>query len=212
MTANFLLDGSASDYISEYNAFLFAITKAIRSEVFTAMPVKVTSVTRNAIGGGGGFLDAQPLIEEVFSTGETSPSDILKGLRYFRYQSGTTAFICDPQVGDIGLAVFAKTDVSNLDDVNKRDTVPPASYRTFSPADGFYFGGFWGNVNPKTYIVIDEDGTINIRSDGGVTINGNVTVVGKVSATVDVETNGISLKGHTHGGVERGISQTDTPS
>ena len=53
--------------------------------------------------------------------------------------------------------------------------------------------------------------------NGGQTINGNSvsygnqTINGSVSATVDIKVSNISLKSHTHGGVESGGSSTSGP-
>lgn len=60
-------------------------------------------------------------------------------------------------------------------------------------------------------------GTAEITADGGVTvnadvvINGDVQVNGTLTASEDVIADGISLKTHTHGGVETGGGSTGEP-
>ena len=73
---------------------------------------------------------------------EFNSSVTIPHLPYFRYQHGTAAIICDPKVGDLGLAVFAQQDCSRL----TGDTTPqaPGTFRCFDMSDGFYVGGFWG--------------------------------------------------------------------
>ena len=114
-----------------------------------------------------------------------------------RYQAGTAGIILDPVAGDIGLAVFAQKDCSN---VVQGTTEPqqPGSFRGNSMANGFYVGGFL-NQNPTTIIELKQDGSIFINATGNVTVKG------------DVIADGISLKNHTHGGVESGGSDTGKP-
>ena len=61
-----------------------------------------------------------------------------------------------------------------------------------------------------------DNGQIEITASGGVTINGNLTVIGTVDASVDVTAGAIntSLTSHTHtvAGVQAGLgSVTTTP-
>lgn len=58
-----------------------------------------------------------------------------------------------------------------------------------------------------TRLRMKADGTVEIVS-AGVTIASNLTVQGQITATGDVVGGGISLQGHTHGGVESGGSNT----
>lgn len=55
--------------------------------------------------------------------------------------------------------------------------------------------------------MINGSQTIN----GDSTSYGNQTINGSVTATVDVEASGISLKSHTHGGVDTGGGSTSSP-
>ena len=53
--------------------------------------------------------------------------------------------------------------------------------------------------------------TDNANFDSNVAVSGNEDVSGNVTANGDVTGSGISLSGHTHGGVESGSSNTGGP-
>lgn len=59
-------------------------------------------------------------------------------------------------------------------------------------------------------ITLTGDG-VEITAPGGVTITGDVDVTGTITASADVIGGGISLKTHTHGGVQSGGSSTGGP-
>lgn len=175
---------------SAYNAMDFIIKRAISEKVNTAIICKV-------VNRSGQYVDVLPLVTPVNGFGETVEPTTLFHLPYMRYQAGTAGIILDPVAGDIGLAVFAQKDCSN---VVQGTTEPqqPGSFRGNSMANGFYVGGFL-NQNPTTIIELKQDGSIFINATGNVTVKG------------DVIADGISLKNHTHGGVESGGSDTGKP-
>lgn len=175
---------------SAYNAMDFIIKRAISEKVNTAIICKV-------INRSGQYVDVLPLVTPVNGFGETVEPTTLFHLPYMRYQAGTAGIMLDPVAGDIGLAVFAQKDCSN---VVQGTTEPqqPGSFRGNSMANGFYVGGFL-NQNPTTIIELKQDGSIFINATGNVTVKG------------DVIADGISLKNHTHGGVESGGSDTGKP-
>lgn len=59
--------------------------------------------------------------------------------------------------------------------------------------------------------ILPSGATFSLESNGGLTINGDVDVIGKITATVDVVADGVSLKDHPHPGVLRGAALTDPP-
>ena len=180
---------------SEYNSLQFLVQQAIRQQVHTAIPVKVQAVD-------GFFVDVLPLVSSVDGYGESVEPTTLFHLPVFRYHAGVAAVIVDPVPGDIGLAVFAQSDSSN---VNTDTDAPqqPGSFRRYSMSDGFYFGGFH-NAAPSVYIEVTQDGVVNIEA-ATVNISGNVNIGG------DATIGGISFAGHVHGGVEPGGGTTSTP-
>lgn len=72
--------------------------------------------------------------------------------------------------------------------------------------------------------ILPANATAMIEATGGITLRGDVTIEGDLAvqgaaqvdetltATEDVVADGISLVGHTHGGVQSGASDTDPPS
>lgn len=194
---------------SEYNSLQFLVQQAIRGQVHTAIPVKVQSVS-------GLFVDVLPLVSNVDGYGEAVEPTTIYHLPVFRYHAGVAAFIVDPVVGDIGLAVFAQSDSSN---VQEGTSTPqqPGSFRRFSQSDGFYFGGFHKSA-PSVFIEVKQDSTIQIVAPTSVTVtspqvsfSGNVSMSGSLSVTGDANISGISFTGHVHGGIEPGSSDTSTP-
>lgn len=202
---------------SEQNALDYLILTKILTTVHTAIPVRVDKVTRPNHSGASGYLSATPLIAQIDNEGNTLPQVSIPKLRWFRYQAGTCAIICDPKPGDVGLAVFAQRDVNALTGGN--EPVRPDTFRVFDMSDGFFFGGFWGKT-PATYIEIN-DNKVEIKADvhiiGKVTTTDTITadkdIITKtnVKATGEVTGSGINLSSHVHGGVESGPSTTGTP-
>jgi hypothetical protein len=181
---------------SPYNSLSFMIQQAIREQVNTCIICKV-------VGVSDGYVDVLPLVTQVSGKDEAIAPTTLYHLPYMRYHAGIAAVILNPVVGDIGLAVFAGKDCSNVK-VGTSEPVPPASFRDNSMANGFFLGGFL-NREPSTFIELKQNGSINIVANGGINITGNVTVNGDVTA------NGISLINHVHSGVEAGGSNTGKP-
>lgn len=69
-------------------------------------------------------------------------------------------------------------------------------------------------VHPPTgsRIRLNADGSISVSpANGTVTLTGNLNVSGTVTAEQDVLAGGISVKQHTHGGVQPGGSSTGKP-
>jgi phage baseplate assembly protein V len=64
----------------------------------------------------------------------------------------------------------------------------------------------------KLTAVLPAGGTALIEAPGGLTIRGDVTVEGKLTARDDVVGGGVSLKNHKHGGVQAGAAQTGAPA
>lgn len=97
--------------------------------------------------------------------------------------------------------------------------------RSHSLSDGIFQLGFLPDnekfIYPDGEIVIglkNNTFTLNVAENGGLTItaksftiNSDVTINGKLTATTDVVGGGISLKSHTHSGVTSGSSNTGLP-
>lgn len=216
------------------NSMEFFIRSLISQVVSTSLPVVVTAVERKGEEAGAGYVTVKPLLQPRNNSGDGLEVTTIPKLPYFRLQHGTAAIICDPKVGDIGLAVVAKHDISNING----STTPkvPATYRKFDPSDSFYIGGFWGKA-PEVFIHLEDEGTIKIKAPTKITmeapecevnastsftvnsaqinLNGPISGGGSGGAdatfTGDVNAKGISLTSHTHTGVQSGNSSTGAP-
>ena len=216
------------------NSMEFFIRSLISQVVSTSLPVVVTAVERKGEDAGAGYVTVKPLLQPRNNSGDGLEVTTIPKLPYFRLQHGKAAIICDPKVGDIGLAVVAKHDISNING----STTPkvPATYRKFDPSDSFYIGGFWGKA-PEVFIHLEDEGTIKIKAPTKITIespecevnastsftvnsaqinlNGPISGGGSGGAdatfTGDVNAKGISLTSHTHTGVQSGNSSTRAP-
>lgn len=216
------------------NSMEFFIRSLISQVVSTSLPVVVTAVERKGEEAGAGYVTVKPLLQPRNNSGDGLEVTTIPKFPYFRLQHGKAAIICDPKVGDIGLAVVAKHDISNING----STTPkvPATYRKFDPSDSFYIGGFWGKA-PEVFIHLEDEGTIKIKAPTKITIespecevnasasftvnsaqinlNGPISGGGSGGAdatfTGDVNAKGISLTSHTHTGVQSGNSSTGAP-
>lgn len=189
-----------------FNALEFIIGAAT-DKMATAIPVKVVAVYP---GGKGptGYIDALPLVAFQAGNGESIQPVTLFHLPYSRIQGGVAALIIDPIVGDIGLAVFAHSDSSNVG-VGTTEPQAAGSKRHHSMSDGFYIGGFL-NQTPTCYLELTQS-TAELRAVGGIHLIGDVTVDGKITSTGDMVSGSISAQHHVHGGVQSGGSATSTP-
>lgn len=216
------------------NSMEFFIRSLISQVVSTSLPVVVTAVESKGEEAGAGYVTVKPLLQPRNNSGDGLEVTTIPKLPYFRLQHGKAAIICDPKVGDIGLAVVAKHDISNING----STTPkvPATYRKFDPSDSFYIGGFWGKA-PEVFIHLEDEGTIQIKAPTKITmeapecevnastsftvnsaqinLNGPISGGGSGGAdatfTGDVNAKGISLTSHTHTGVQSGNSSTGAP-
>lgn len=148
-----------TDTTGEFNSSL-AIARSVTARMSTATEVQVVSVTNSGGLSPVGFVDVQPLVNQVDGAGKSTPHGILHRLPYFRLQGGTDAVILDPKVGDIGIAVFADHDISAVN--NAKAQANPGSGRRFDMADGMYIGGVL-NGKPEQYIQFNTEG-IHVHS------------------------------------------------
>jgi GpV Apex motif len=137
-----------TDTASEFNA-MRAVVRALIARINTCTEVQVVAVTNAGDLSPVGFVDVQPLVNQLDGAGKSIPHGVLHRLPYFRLQGGTDAVIIDPKVGDIGIAVFADHDISAV--ANAKAQANPGSGRRFDMADGLYIGGVLNGV-PEQYI------------------------------------------------------------
>lgn len=226
---------SLSTFGSEFNAQTLFV-RSILARIHTATLVKVVACTNAGGVSAVGTVDVQPLINQVDGDGNMTVHAVVHKLPYFRLQGGANAIICDPQPGDIGVAVFVDRDASTV--IATKAQANPGSGRWFDMADGMYFGGML-NAAPVQYVqfvgsdlhvtsttgkvvltdkngsvvTMNGDGTGAMTFDAGLTVNANVTVNGWVEATGEGTFNGghtVSQHTHTQGVDSHGDTEVPT--
>jgi len=218
MTANqqaYTTFGSLPDTTSEFNRMAFVV-RSIMSQQATTTLVIVRAVE-------GDTVDVQPMVAQVDGAGNAVDHGIIHGLPVWRLQGGNSAVIVVPAVGDIGLAVFASTDISNV----KRAKGPttPGSFRRFDWADGIYLGGLL-NVEPTQFLRMDDSGVTITAADGQpvtinadsvvinadtVTMSGDLVVTGSITGGAGSTFGGKAFDGHLHSGVTTGGGNSGPP-
>lgn len=207
----------------EWNRLEFAI-RMVQGRQATATLVKVLAVSPGPTDGEPPRVDVQPLVSQVDGAGNGTPHGTIHDLPCFRYQAGGCAVIIDPVVGDIGLAVFAHTDISSVKAT--RAAALPGSRRRFDWSDGMYLGAMLG-AQPTSYVKIGPDGVtvqadaglpVTVRTTGTVTIDaptvaltGDLTVQGDIMTGPGSTFNGKSFDSHTHSGVTTGTGTSGPP-
>lgn len=181
-------------YGSELNAQEFFIRSIVKRMISTAIPVRVDAVeSRAGEGSGALYVDVTPLICQTDADGNSIDPVSIPHLPYFRLQHGSAAVICDPKVGDIGLAIFAQQDVSRL--TGQTNPVAPGTFRCFDMSDGFYIGGFWGQ-KPTTFIHIEDSGHVTITAPEAVVVNTTTATV-NASGSTKIDSPSVTITGDT---------------
>ena len=131
-----------------------------------------------------GFVDMRVLVDMTDGKGTVVKHAEIPNVPYCRIQGGPNALIVDPQVGDIGIALFCSRDISAIKSVKK--SAPPGSWRMHSFSDALYIGGIL-NQTPTSYIQI-VDNVILINNPTAVTINTSTATVNADSTVINSTT------------------------
>ena len=207
---------------SDVNAFSFFVDAMIKRRVNTALPVIVTAVEPGGTGATG-RVTVRPLVCQTDAERNVLKPAELFSVPYSRVQGGVAAVICDPIPGDIGLAVFAQQDSSNVD-VGTASPVQPGSFRSFDAADAFFFGGFL-NRAPEVWLELAQDGTATLHAPNKIRIEtplveftGRLVQTGEdstdrstmrggfINIGGEIVSNGISVEHHVHTGDSGGTT------
>ncbi|ALX93944.1 hypothetical protein AV650_10450 [Serratia fonticola] len=192
---------SAEDRASQENLLIAMMKQFMGLKCFTAV-VNVIAVSTDEELSPVGFVDVKPMVNLLAASGDRVDHNTLYSLPFFRLQGGSNAIVIDPQPGDIGVAIFADRDITNIKKTRKPGN--PGSFRRNHYSDGLYIGGFL-NGSP-TQVIQFLNGGIKITSPE-VNING-LKVLGDGTLVLK---DGIVVDSHKHGGVESGGSSTNTP-
>lgn len=212
------LDPSSSWGI--YNSLQFFVQQSL-AKVQTATIVKVVACSNNGGVSVVGTVDVQILVNQITGQMLATPHVTMYSLPYLRIQGGTNAVIIDPQPGDIGIAVFASRDITNVK--STKTQANPGSFRMHDFGDGMYLGGLL-NGSPSQFVQFTSSG-ITLISPGTITLQapnivlngalqqtgGNATMSQSLTVTGDVTADGTSLHAHVHGGVTAGSADTGVP-
>lgn len=150
----------------EFNNMAFMVQQAL-GKMQTATLVRIESCTNAGGLSPVGYVDVTPLVNQLDGQGNPTPHVTIYNVPYFRLQGGANGIIIDPQKGDIGVAVFASRDISQVKTTKKQGN--PGSHRQYSFADGMYLGGML-NGTPTQYIQFSTAG-IRIHSPTRVKID-----------------------------------------
>ena len=169
------------------------IARQIMNRICTTTLCKVVKVTNAGELSEAGFIDVQPLVNQVDSTGKPVDHAVIFNIPYLRIQGGANAIIIDPAVGDIGYVGFASHDISGV--VAARGQANPASFRRYDMADAVWIGGIL-NSAPTQYIQFNSAGikmvsphSIQLEAADGVNITAPVIRInGSASVTINTPT------------------------
>lgn len=190
--------------VGSFNATAFLVQQILNRCNFATL-VKVVACTNSGGVSPVGFVDVQPLVNQLDGQNNSVPHGVVYGLPYLRLQGGSNAIIIDPVVGDIGMATFADRDISAVKASGAQSN--PGSKRRNDMADGMYLGGMI-NGAPTQYIQFTASGLniispnpINVTSTTSVNVTAPVinmgasgqTLLGLIKSTVVAIYNG-----HTH--------------
>lgn len=202
------------DVATEYATLSF-IWQQKMSQIATLTLVKIIDCTNDGGLEPVGTVTVQPLVNLMSGDRTSFPHKPLYHLPYLRTQGGANAIIMDPKPGDIGLAGFCSRDISAVQ--NSKAQANPGSYRMFSMADGLYIGGCLNGV-PEQYVLFDDAGIVVVSPNAitlrapAITLDGDVEVTGMLHTPQDVFADTVSLKDHTHGGVDPGGGNSGPPN
>lgn len=152
---------------SEFNTTDFIVRQILR-QTCTATLVLVKAVDTVAR-----TVDVQPMVHQLDGYGNVVPHGLVHGAPYVTLQGGSCAILIDPQVGDIGLAVFGSSDLSSVK-ANKAPS-PPGSLRRNDWSDAIYLGGLL-NPAPTQFVRFLQSGGVDLVATGQVTISTSGTV------------------------------------
>lgn len=205
---------------NSFNEIYFLVSNML-GKSSTAALVRVEAVRGGGVGPIG-RCDVKPLVYQMDAEGKALPHGVIHDLPYMRVQGGTRgAVICDPVVGDVGLAIFCDRDISSVKAGNGSPALP-ASRRMHDMADGLYLGAFIA-ATPEQYVHFG-DGEVTVKAvsrviidapelvaTGAVRVEEDLAVVGSGTVEGDLTAAGVSVQNHIHSGVTAGTGQSGPP-
>ena len=182
------------------NALDFFVEQRLKS-VFTCDLVRVINVDANSV-------DVVPLVYQVNGDNEILKQEPIYGVPFTRQQAGANGIILTPVVGDLGVVVYARRDISSV--ISSGGENVPDTRRIMSEQDAIYLCSVASLMTAPTRFIQFTDSGINITPNTTLTIDGDVVVTGTVTAS-DCISGTISGLNHTHGNVQNGSGTTSSP-
>lgn len=189
-----------------YNGIAFVVQQLL-AKIQTATLVEVVSCTNNGNLAPVGTVNVKPLVNQVDAAGNPFPHTTIFNVPYVRMFGGNggNAIILDPQAGDIGVAVFASRDISQV--IATEAQANPGSARQYDFSDAMYLFGMLNGGTPSQYVQFNSAG-ISIVSPTAITLQApQINLQGAVAQSDGIMTvqtdvtagpNNISAVGHTH--------------
>ncbi len=198
-----LLVGNAdpSSASSEFTAQEFHVQQAL-SQINTATVVKIVRAPYDKDGKDidpgsvvpVGFVDVQPMINQIDGRGQPTAHGTVFRLSYHRFQGGGNAIIADPEKDDIGQMVVNSRDTSSVRATN--DVANPGSRRKFDLADGIYVGSPQQKEKPEQYLSFPKGGIVICSKDGWkITFNEDGIKLEAKGNTITMEEDGVKING-----------------
>jgi len=196
METNYQGHQNPGDSAGQFGAQAFII-KQMLSRLQTMTLVKVITCTNAGGLSAVGFVDVEPLVNQIDGEGNGKPHKPLYNLPYSRLQGGANAIILDPKPGDIGIAGFASRSIAKVKKTRKRSN--PDTFSQFSMSDGMYLGGALNGL-PTNYIQFTDGGDIIIHSSGNISLSApTITTSGAWEHTGTLKNNGVNISStHVH--------------
>lgn len=223
------------DTSTEANTQNFMMRQFLMGNYFTTLAL-VDDVDEE-----GEVVTVIPMIEGFTGGGNKISKSPIYGVPVWRLQRGNSAVIMPPVKGDIGLIAICDRDISAIK-ATKKPSLPasnrihsyadaiylggvlnsaPTQYVKFSDDGIDIVSPLVVSVSGKTVIVNGEE-KISLNSpiieangqltQGSGSYAGDAVFGGTITATGEITGSGIKLSTHSHGGVERGLSNTNSPN
>jgi hypothetical protein len=161
----------------------YVIRKLLRG-IHTADLVQVLAVTAGTAAVG--FLTVQPVVLDQDTNGLVLAQSPIYNVPFFRYQSGPSAVIMDPVIGDIGLAIFDEKDITGAKArAVEGQALPGAAItdRVHSSADALYVGGLLNGAATQWVKFLPAAAGIDIKTPGALTLEGQTIALTSTGAT-----------------------------
>lgn len=140
-----------------------------------------------------GFVDIQPIVSQVDGQNQKQDHVTIYHIPYMRANGGNSAFIVDPVVGDIGLAIVSDRDISSAKDAvaqqnsgsgssgssssGMTQTYTPNSRRRHDMADCIYITTIL-SAKPKNFVRLQPGSGVVIGDEFGNRVGmGNTGIV-----------------------------------